>query len=69
MARENGPCKMLELVNDNAHKIEIAIDFGVSSTFNVGDLMPYLEANEDLRPHLIQGGKDGAGALLSPIQT
>jgi len=41
--RANCPFEMLERVNDNAWKVNLPMDYGVSSTFNVADLSPYLE--------------------------
>ncbi|XP_071709110.1 uncharacterized protein [Rutidosis leptorrhynchoides] len=43
MPRAEGPFKVLEKVGDNAYKVEMPGDTAVSSTFNVGYLMPYLE--------------------------
>jgi hypothetical protein len=42
MPRADGPFKILEKINDNAYKLELPADFGVSPTFNVADLKPYL---------------------------
>ena len=36
------PCKVLEKINVNAYKLELPADFGVSPTFNIADLKPYL---------------------------
>ncbi|XP_071737836.1 uncharacterized protein [Rutidosis leptorrhynchoides] len=51
MPRVEGPFKVLEKVGDNAYKVELPGDIAVSSTFNVSDLMPYLEDDnlENLR--------------------
>ena len=38
-----GPFKVLEKINDNAYKLELSVDFGVSPTFNISDLSPYLD--------------------------
>ena len=43
MPRANGPFEVLERVNDNAWKFNLPRDYGVSTTFNVADLSPYLK--------------------------
>ena len=48
MPRADGPFQVLEKVNENAYKIDLPGDFNVLATFNVRDLSPYLEDNEDL---------------------
>lgn len=47
MSRAYGPFKVLERIDESAYKIDLPREFGVSPTFNVGDLSPYLE-DEDL---------------------
>ncbi|GKV08469.1 hypothetical protein SLEP1_g20091 [Rubroshorea leprosula] len=44
--RANGPFQIVEKINDNAYKIKILGDYGVSTTFNVADLSPYYEDHE-----------------------
>ncbi|CAL2257294.1 unnamed protein product [Prunus armeniaca] len=39
--RADGPFKVLRRVGDNAYKIELPGNYGVSATFNVADLSPY----------------------------
>jgi hypothetical protein len=60
MSRADGPFKILEKINDNAYKLELPLEFGVSPTFNISDLRPYLgEENEVLsRTMSIQEGED-----------
>ena len=48
MPRADGPFKVLEKINDNAHKLELPADFGVSPTFNIADLKPYLGEEDEL---------------------
>jgi hypothetical protein len=38
MSHVDGPFKILEKINDNAYKLELPSEFGVSATFNVLDL-------------------------------
>jgi hypothetical protein len=42
MSRAAGPFKVLEKINNNAYKLELPAYFGVSPTFNILDLRPYL---------------------------
>src|SRR5215216_5035607 len=60
MPRVDGPFKVLEKINDNAYKLELPVDFGVSPTFNIADLKPYLGEEEELplRTTSFQEGED-----------
>jgi hypothetical protein len=42
MFRVDGPFKIFEKINDNAYKLELLPEFGVSLTFNISDLRSYL---------------------------
>jgi hypothetical protein len=46
MPRADGPFKVLEKINENAYKLDLHADFGVSPTFNIADLKPYLGEDE-----------------------
>ena len=48
MPRADGPFKVLEKINDNAYKLELPTDFGVSPAFNITDLKPYLGEDDEL---------------------
>jgi hypothetical protein len=39
--RGDGPFRILQRIGDNAYKVELPGDYGVSATFNVKDLSPY----------------------------
>jgi len=61
MTREDDPYKILQRLGDNAYKTEFSGDMNISSTFNVGDLAPYIEDEderiEDLRENSLQMGE------------
>jgi hypothetical protein len=42
------PFKILEKINDNAYKLELPLEFGVSPTFNISDLRPYLGEEDEV---------------------
>ncbi|WVZ62404.1 hypothetical protein U9M48_012160 [Paspalum notatum var. saurae] len=48
MPRAVGPFKVLEKIDDNAYKLELPTDFGVSPTFNIADLKPYFGEEDEL---------------------
>jgi hypothetical protein len=48
MPRDAGPYKIIEKINDNAYKLELPPEFGVSPTFNIADLTPYLGEEDEL---------------------
>ncbi|WVZ52364.1 hypothetical protein U9M48_003433 [Paspalum notatum var. saurae] len=48
MPRADGPFKIIEKINDNAYKLELPPEFGVSPTFNIAYLKPYLGEEDEL---------------------
>jgi hypothetical protein len=48
MFHANGPSKILEKINDNAHKLELPLEFGVSPIFNISDLRPYMGEEDEV---------------------
>jgi hypothetical protein len=61
MPRGDGPFKVLARINDNAYKIDLLNDYGVSTTFNVADLAPYFGDEElESRTTPFQEGEDDA---------
>jgi hypothetical protein len=58
MSRADGAFMSLEEINDNAYKLELPPEFGVSPTFIISDLRPYLGKEDEvlLRTTSIQDG-------------
>ena len=54
MPRAAGPFKVLGKINDNAYKLDLPVDFGVSPTFNIIDLKPYMGEEEELELRMTQ---------------
>jgi hypothetical protein len=54
MPRADGLFKVLERINDNAYKLELPVDFGVSPTFNIADFKPYLGEDDELESRTTQ---------------
>jgi hypothetical protein len=60
MSCTTGPFKILAKINDNAYKLELPPEFGVSPSFNISDLWPYLGEEDEMpsRTTSIQEGED-----------
>ena len=60
MPRADGSFEVLAKVNDNAYKIDLPGEYGVSCTFNVADLKPYFEDDklENSRENSFLEGED-----------
>ncbi|WVZ93706.1 hypothetical protein U9M48_039666 [Paspalum notatum var. saurae] len=48
MPRAAGPFKVLTKINDNTYILDLPAEFGVSTSFNVADLKPYVGEDEEL---------------------
>jgi hypothetical protein len=71
MPRADGPFKVLEKINENAYKLDLPADFGVSPTFNIADLKPYFGEEEELesRTTQMQEGEDDVDINTSNTST
>ena len=71
MPRADGPFKIIKKINDNAYQLELPADFGVSPTFNISDLKPYVGEEDDLesRTTPIQEGEDDEDITPSGTRT
>jgi hypothetical protein len=48
MSRAAGPFKIHAKINDNAYKLELPPEFGVSPSFNISDLRPYFREEDEM---------------------
>jgi hypothetical protein len=48
MSRVAGPFKIFAKIIDNAYKLELPPEFGVSPNFNISDLRPYLGEEDEM---------------------
>jgi hypothetical protein len=71
MHRADGPFKVLEKINENAYKLDLPADFGVSPTFNIVDLKTYLGEEDELesRTTQMQEGEDDVDINTSDSST
>jgi hypothetical protein len=60
MSRAAGPFKILAKINDNAYKLELPPEFGVSPTFNISNLRPYFGEEDEMPSRMtsMQEGED-----------
>ena len=66
----DGLFQVLERINDNAYKIDLPGEYGVSATFNVVDLSAFdFDVDADSRTnHFEEGGNDATKLLSKPIK-
>jgi hypothetical protein len=69
MPRVAGPYKIIEKINNNAYKLKLPPEFGVSPTFNIADLKPYLREEDELESMTtpIQEGEDDEDITSSEV--
>jgi len=72
MPRSDGPFQILEQIDPNGYKVDLPGDYGVSTTFNVANLRPYVDESEEilsLGSNFIQPGEDDGDHLAQPLET
>jgi hypothetical protein len=71
MPRVDGPFKVIEKINENAYNLDLPIDFGVSPTFNITGLKPYLGEEDELKLWMtqMQEGEDDVDINTSDTST
>jgi hypothetical protein len=67
MPRAAGPFKVLTKINDNAYILDLPAEFGVSTSFIVADLKPYMAEDEELPSRMtsLQEGEDDEDITMS----
>ena len=69
------PFQILKKINNNAYQLDLPEDYGVHTTFNVIDLIPFVGSNDDevdesdLRTNPLQEGGDDGGGLRGKVQS
>jgi len=74
MPRRDGPYQIIERINDNAYKVDLPDEYGVSATFNVSDLSSF-DVGDDSRSNpfdkrgddVIQASKDPLEVAVGPV--
>lgn len=70
--KADGPFPIIAKAGDNAYTVALPDSYGVSSTFNVGDLAPYHQESElrtiPFQQEGIEPNTDGSGATQTPRQ-
>jgi hypothetical protein len=71
MPRVDGPFKVLKKINETAYKLDLPADFGVTPTFNIADLKPYLGEADELKSRTtqMQEGEDDVDINTSDTST
>jgi hypothetical protein len=69
--RADGSFKVHEKINENAYKLDLPGDFGVSPIFNITDLKPYLRKEDEVESRMtqMQEGEEDVDINTSDIST
>jgi len=68
MPQVDSPFQIIEMINDNAYKVDLPGEYGVSATFNVADLSLF-DVCDDLRSNSFkERGDDAIPALKDPLE-
>jgi len=58
----HGPFQIFMKINDNTYQLDLPFKYGVHSTFNISDLIPFVgtvdDEHQDLRSNPLQEGRD-----------
>ena len=67
--RGDGPFQVIEKINDNAYRLDLPGEYGVSATFNVSDLSPFSfdEGTCNLRTNPFEERGNDGGPLARDV--
>jgi len=68
MPRVDGPFQIIEMINDNAYKVDLPGEYGVSATFNVVDLSLFDVGDDSRSNSFEERGDDAIPALKDPLE-
>jgi hypothetical protein len=71
MSHTDDPFNILEKINNNAYKLELPPEFGVSLTFNISNVQPYLRQEDKVLSRMtsIQEREDDDDITMSDTTT
>jgi hypothetical protein len=68
MPRGYGPFQIIELINDNAYRVDIPGEYGVSDLFNVANLSLFDVGDDSRSNPFEERGDDAIQALKDPLE-
>jgi hypothetical protein len=68
MPREDGPYQIIKKINDNAYKVDLPGEYGVSATFNVSDLSSFDVGDDSRSNPLEERGDDAIQPSNDPLK-
>jgi len=68
MPRGDGPYQIIERINDNAYKVDLPGEYGVSATFNVSDLSSFDLGDDSRSNPFEERGYDAIQPSRDPLE-
>ena len=68
MPQGDGPYQIIEMINDNAYKVDLPSEYGVSATFNVSDLSSFHVGDDSRSNPFEERGDDAIQPSKDPLE-
>jgi hypothetical protein len=68
MPRGDGPYQIIEMINDNAYKVDLPGEYGVNVTFNVSDLSLFDVSDDSRLNSFEERGDDAIQPSKDPLE-